>query len=314
MRPALKIAIVLCIVIVGGVAFWSNGMDERAGTLTERLGDRAAHVRERKTSVSASRKQEASVASVTTTSNLQDQFNSDEDLTPFVEKLHRQALKGDASSQYWLGLTLLKCGNLYDNVLHFGRSAKDVSEEEGASGRSESIPAHHQHLRIQCKRLNEAKNSKYGNAKDWIQTASEAGDPRAQSMQAAELMYQERLGNADSPGRPAARVLMLEALQSRDADVIAQMGGFVDDYLDQDGAQESRQALWSIAGCARGADCGPRMWWVRALCASDDQCQPNDSGIDLIRRKSGAKFPELEEEARKLNERIDAGEWDELGF
>jgi hypothetical protein len=107
---------------------------------------------------------------------------------------------------------------------------------------------------------------------------------------------------------------MLEALQSRDADVIAHMGPFIDDYLGQDTDQESRLWLWAIAGCARGADCGPRMWWVRVLCGSDEQCQPNDSGIDLIRRKMGVKFPDLEEEARKLNERIDAGEWDDLGF
>jgi hypothetical protein len=46
----------------------------------------------------------------------------------------------------------------------------------------------------------------------------------------------------------------------------------------------------------------------------DRKCQAYETAIDVIRRRGGAQMPEIEEEARGLNARIDAREWGELGL
>ena len=47
------------------------------------------------------------------------------------------------------------------------------------------------------------------------------------------------------------------------------------------------------------------------MCRLDSQCHPDDKIIDILRRGAGNDLEEIERRARELNEKIDAGTFDE---
>jgi len=53
---------------------------------------------------------------------------------------------------------------------------------------------------------------------------------------------------------------------------------------------------------------------VKWSCYGDTNCQPYETAIDLIRRATGNDFLEVEARARWINEKIDAGDWEAMGF
>jgi len=57
-----------------------------------------------------------------------------------------------------------------------------------------------------------------------------------------------------------------------------------------------------------------RLFPASAFCRYDPNCQPYESVADLFRRARGDDFPELEARARWISEKVDAGDWEALGF
>ena len=51
--------------------------------------------------------------------------------------------------------------------------------------------------------------------------------------------------------------------------------------------------------------------WMRIYCKIDGQCQPFETPVDVIRRKAGNDYHEIERRARELNEKLDAGTLEE---
>ncbi len=250
-------------------------------------------------------------------SNYYERFLASHDLWAFAQEMHGMALAGDDAAQYWLFRALLRCGSFYDGAFWAGaRSAQqpELSVDEAVRRENEKprIGASEVHrLHEQCARLRSVDAGAFGEARYWLRKASDSGYPLAQVWMARDLL--------ENPGDGAqavnrARDLTIAALRSGDADVIRQAESVATLLVQGESARERHQWVWTIAGCMRGAGCGPEADWVRAVCAQDRHCQPHEGGLDIVRRQTGPQYAELAELARELNQKIDAQEWDELGF
>jgi len=246
----------------------------------------------------------------------EEQFDTASDLASFANAMHKRALEGDDAAQYWLYRALQQCGPVYDSVFNFNPAAPDkpplrldealADEEANPHLGADEIREMHG----QCQQLRNVDLARYGSASAWLRKAARTGYPLAQVNLAAVLTA----GSDGAPNRAEARELLLAAVKSGDAEVILEAGAVAQMLAQGESERERHQWVWEVAGCQRGANCGPTAEWVRGLCAMDRNCQPHESGIDVIRRRVGAQMPEIEEEARELNARIDAREWGALGL
>lgn len=248
--------------------------------------------------------------------NYEDQFETATDLAPFAEQMHAQAKQNDDAAQYWLYRVLWQCGPRYDTVFVVDPALPDkpplsldealADEEANPRLGADEI----RKLHAQCAQLREADPERFGNPRTWLKKSASTGYPLAQVWRASEIA----VGFDTEGSRTEARELMIAAVKSGDAEVIRQTGAVAQALAQGESERERHQWVWEVAGCQRGADCGPTTSWVRSLCAEDRRCQPYETAIDLIRRRVGAQMPEIEEEARQLNARIDQKTWDQLGL
>jgi hypothetical protein len=240
-------------------------------------------------------------------------FQSSNDLLAFAQSMHKMAQEGDDAAQYWLFRALYRCGAYYDVAFEVdpsqpGRQPLALDQAMQKETKNPQIGSQEVlELSQQCKRLREGGTSQFGNAKEWLEKASKTGYPLAQIRMAYELVGGG--GQASS-----ARELAFAALRSRDPEVILQTEAVATLLSAGESAQERHKWVWTLAGCQRGADCGPNAEWVRRACVTDKRCEQYEGGLDIVRRQTGPQFAELEELARELNAKIDAQKWNELGF
>ena len=71
---------------------------------------------------------------------------------------------------------------------------------------------------------------------------------------------------------------------------------------------------WILAACRRGLDCSAQAKWVQSWCRDQENCEPNMTGEDLIRKRAGERFEAWETRAAEVNLAIDEKRWDDLGF
>jgi hypothetical protein len=250
------------------------------------------------------------------TNSYADQFDTAYDLLPFADAMHKRAVAGDDAAQYWLARVLERCGPIYDAVFEADGAQSDkpplrLDEAVAAEEANPSLGADEiREIHLQCAQLRGVDRARYGNASDWLNRAARSGYPLAQVRRAAELA----LGSGGAPNRADARELVRAAVKSGDPEVLRQTGAVAQLLAEGESARERHEWVWEVAACQRGANCGPTAEWVRSLCALDRKCQPYEAAVDVIRRRVGAQLPEIEEEARQLNARIDAQKWDELGL
>jgi hypothetical protein len=319
MRPLLKIAVVAFLIAVGYIIWWkvydagqrpvdtsqpgeSSGIAVSDGpkarkALTENPGAQPAPDR-------------------TDVTRYDEQFDTANDLAPFADAMHKRALAGDDAAQYWLYRVLLRCGPIYDAVFEVDPAQPDkpplrLDEAVAAEEANPGLGADEvREMHAQCQQLRGVDRTRYGDPANWLRRAAQSGYPLAQVRRAAELA----LGVDGPPNHAAARESMRAAVRSGDPEVLLQTGAVAQLLAEGESARERHEWVWEVAACQRGANCGPTTEWVRSLCALDKKCQPYETAMDVIRRRVGAQLPEIEEEARQLNARIDAREWGELGL
>jgi hypothetical protein len=168
-------------------------------------------------------------------------------------------------------------------------------------------------IQKRCQRLRSADVPPFGNSREWLEVATTANYPMAQASAALGQALQGHQADAEAArgARDEARRLALEALRSRDPNVIAQMGD-VAANLARDPAEARRQQwVWPLAACMRETDCGSMAEWRRLFCNIDTQCQPFETPVDVIRRQAGNDFDAVERRARELNDKLDAGTLEE---
>jgi hypothetical protein len=178
-----------------------------------------------------------------------------------------------------------------------------------------------------CHALNETKNPSWGTAAEWLARATDAGQPLAPLETARQIFLRPLVhgGSVSEVQTPAitqgtytdARSLVRAAVETRDPQAIFELGdlqGFLNSGEPE--GQLTRDAMtWRYVACLRGLDCGVNAEWHLQFCLWDPNCLPDETGVDYLRRIAPLmNVTDLDERARALNAKIDAGAWDELGL
>src|SRR5690349_23816567 len=241
------------------------------------------------------------------------------DYWDLAESLYVNARQGDAAAQYWLARALAYCESLYDwyFIVHLDDGAvrhRTLDEAQQLTATRPVFTADDiRDIQKRCHRLRSADAPPFGNSREWLEAATASNYPLAQASAALGQALQGHQADADAArgARDEARRLALEALRSRDPDVMVQMGD-VAANLARDPAEARRQQwVWPLAACLRQRDCESMAEWRRLFCHIDTQCQPFETAVDVIRRQAGNDYDAVERRARELNEKLDAGTLEE---
>ena len=247
----------------------------------------------------------------------QARLRASQDYFQFAAETYERAKQGDPSAQYYLSSALTYCESLYDwyFVVHESDGAvrhRTLDEAlQLTASRPVFTPDDVLDIQQRCQKLRKTQPPPFGTSREWLDAAIGADFPLAQASAALNLALQgyER-GDPDKAraARTAAREMALDALRTRDPQVMAQMGD-VAANLAMDNPAEARkvQWVWPLAACLREANCASMTEWIRLFCNIDTQCQPFETPLDIIRRQAGNDYDEVERRARELNQKIDAG-------
>jgi len=238
------------------------------------------------------------------------------DYLEYVRSLLGPARAGNHAAQFYIFRALDKCK--YEFSLYFGARIRRSLDEALRSAAEKGWPFDSEEVRRvhgRCSRLMESDAKEFGDRNEWLGLASDGKYPLAQVYYARYLSMEARKSDSDdAAGRETRKLLLAEALRSREPEVIFEVGNSSYVTVGLDGEAAWDEHAWVLAACLRGLDCTPRSDIARPLCLFDRACQPYESVPDIIRRGNETEFPAWEDEARRINEKIDAGDWAALGF
>lgn len=256
-------------------------------------------------------------------------FRASTDYRSFVLNALAAAQSGDRDAQYYVHAALAYCDETYK--FYFHPRGKLLSVDEAIAVRSDlpgpSMTEAIKRAYARCNGINEAKNPSWGTSGEWLAKATDAGQPLAQ-METAQKMFLRpltRAGVVSDSEDPAiahgtytdARSLVRAAIESKDPQVIFDMGD-LQGFLNHGEPNErlTKDAItWRYVACLRGLDCGVDAEWHLQFCLWDSNCLPQETGADYLRRIAPMmNVIDLDQRARGLNAKIDAGAWDELGL
>jgi hypothetical protein len=227
-----------------------------------------------------------------------------------------KAQGGDADAQYALYRLLFECDDGYRG--YFDHRNKRRSLDEALQIASTRGPAMNiddvNEIYQKCHRLKEGDSSRLGKAEDWLRKSADARNPTAQVVLAQKLFGEAVMGEtaADAAKRDEAKKLARDALRSKDPAVVWEVGDLTLLFSDDEKATHD-QWVWKVAACQRGYDCSHSAEWRKAYCRFDMNCQPYETGLDVIRRLTKSDYDQIEQEAKELNARLDADNFDDLG-
>jgi hypothetical protein len=242
-------------------------------------------------------------------------FTTAPDLWNFAEGLLQDAKAGDSDSQYYLAHTLHYCDSLYG--FYFIRGKERRTLDEGLQWASTRVGVSAEEARTvhsRCHELMSADDHPFGTAEQWLNAAAGAGQPLAQIDIASRLAIEAGVGGdlASVELRDDAKRLALDALRSKDAQVIFQFADVSRLFGGDPSKAAETEWAWRLAACHRGYDCGPNAEWLRIVCRLDYNCQPQDDGVQMIRRNFSQNFDVIESKAKELNAKLDANRFDLL--
>jgi len=228
-----------------------------------------------------------------------------------------KAQGGDADAQYALYRLLFECDDGYRGYFEHGKKRRSLDEAlQIASTRGPAMNIDDAtEIYQKCHRLKEGDSTRFGRTEDWLRKSADGRNPRAQIDLASELTGEAgESGSADDAAkRDEAKRLARDALASKDPAVIWVVGDLtllIRGNLDQ---PRHDQWIWKLAACQRGYDCSSTAEWRKAYCRFDVNCQPYETGLDIIRRYTKSDYDEIEQEAKDLNARLDANDFSDLG-
>lgn len=237
------------------------------------------------------------------------------------------ARAGNATAQFYLSKVLDYCTE--HNSLYFQRRGKSIGLDEGlqyAAQRHLPIDIA-QEVYDRCHEFVDRDASELGRATDWLAEATASGQPLAQAATATKLLMQESQHNfARAGGLPSAdneatvsdssgpRELLRAAVQSKDPEVLFGVGDALTLLDPAIADKNTTRFAWWLVACQRGFDCSANAEWVKNSCANAPQCASADGPSDLVQSLAGDKWPDVEQRAQQINEKLDRGQWGELGL
>jgi hypothetical protein len=178
-----------------------------------------------------------------------------------------------------------------------------------------------------CEALMARGTGETGSSEYWLEKASAAGVPAAQTRKALNELRDIHLQTVPWPDRPAlsatefderragARALVLSAVAAGDPGATWDAADAIYYLTGSASTADTEQWVWRMAGCIQGKDCAPGADWVVAMCQYDPAvCSPGESGTELIRRAwvqaSGQSDTSgLDERAQQLADRLNSGQF-----
>jgi hypothetical protein len=244
------------------------------------------------------------------------QFRAATDYLEFSRAMLTKARAGDLDAQFHLYEALEYCRSGYRTFFDRGQKRHTLDEAlrlaaNGPRGDAQEIPKIHS----RCQKLMESDVDELGEPEQWLQNAAQRKHPRAQAALAASLAARSPKLPAEQAARyqADARRLARESLASRDPAVIWEMASLSSVRADAASRNDLDSMAFARAACDRGLDCSagsePAAQWCRVV----PDCQPYESVQDLLLRSSVSPAA-LEARAKQINELIDAGDWQALGF
>ena len=240
-------------------------------------------------------------------------FKSSRDLWLFAETIYPAAMSGDPAAQYYLFRALKYCFEFERFYFLHDGGRKTLDEAmEWASTRPDTSAGEVLEMHGRCQRLLETPPP-FGDREEWLRRSQDGGFELA-ILEAARRRVlsagRTDLPAASADARKQARLLAVEALRSRDPEVIFGIGELAHLFSHDTSRDPQQSWVWLLAACKRGFDCGPNAEWHRYYCHYDWNCQPSDTGANLVRRANPETFDEIDRLADALNAKLDAGDFD----
>ena len=245
------------------------------------------------------------------------------DYLEFIRSLNEAAGNGDHAAQFHVFRAFDYCDDGYRGYFwsRHGQLTLDAALKRAAT----RFPFDTEEVRrvhARCHKLMQLDARELGERLEWLRLAAEGGYPLAQVVAAQRQWQAMTPSENDNAERvEERRRLVAKAIRSREPEVIWEIGNTPldferrdDDEMGEVAEYEVDHQAWWLAACARGLDCSPRSEIVSRLCRFDPGCQPYESVADILRRGNEAEFPEIEARARWISEKIEAGDWEALGF
>lgn len=255
--------------------------------------------------------------------DLAERLDSANDYYEFAKSVHATSRSGDPQSQFYLSEAISYCESGYRMYFERGTKVRTLDEAlQWASTRPATSPEEARLIYERCHRLKEQDRIReFGHSRDWLARSAAGGHPLAQVELATQLLNEAEQASFAGKRedfandlRTSAHQMIARAIKSREPAAIWKIGDMQRALSGSERDAESEQWVWRLAACKRGYECGPTAPWVKFACRFDVNCQPYESGIDLIRRFTSQDFYAVQERAEALDKRLDEGAWAELGL
>jgi hypothetical protein len=250
--------------------------------------------------------------------DLRTEFRHARNYAQFVRRLAGADAAGDPIAEYLTARALKYCSD----TAHLGfRNANGSLRMRGeVEARYEKFPAGVQQQMLEtfdrCRELWTDPNwaQAAGAWADWLDKASAAGYPPAQSLRAdvtRDALVMHEAGKAQSgdiivPPAGPARDLALRAVLTGDPDSIFEMMNWIDGTKHSQEDSGDLLMAWRLLSCQRGQDdCGPDSEWLRTICIGNAMCAEGDSVRDSLKQMLGVRFEEVQKLATEIGVAID---------
>lgn len=252
------------------------------------------------------------------------------DYLAFARRVLPSARAGDPDAQYYLSRALEFCEDV--DRSYFSRHGQRLGLDQAMQYAAQV------HRRIEavqiaydrCHELSKHDASEFGTAQQWLASATKAGQPVAESTTALKLLVQGILQqyaraagavptaiSIHDPSTVVAdpQALLYKAVQSREPEVLYDIGQSYPMLHPNDPDRMIVQDAWMLLACERGLDCTAGSELLNFICYDGESaCNSASSPDDYVRSGAGNKWPEVQERASEIGSELDQGEWEKLGL
>lgn len=250
------------------------------------------------------------------------------DYLSFARRVLPSARAGDPDAQYYLSRALEFCEDV--DRSYFSRHGQQLGLDQAIQY---AAKVHRRVEAVQvaydrCHELSEHDASEFGTAQQWLASATEAGQPVAESATALKLLVQGTLQQyARGAGAVSASIhdpstvaadpgaLLYKAVQNMEPEVLYDIGESYPMLHPDDPDRVVVQDAWKLLACERGLDCTASSELLNFICYDwDPACSSANSPDDYIRSVAGSKWPEVQQRASEIGSELDQGQWTKLGL
>lgn len=249
-------------------------------------------------------------------------FSASHNYLDFVRATIGAARSGNPDAQYYLGKAIRLCD---ESRPTFRFNSQEISLDEAlnrySTGRTSARKIKLIYERCHDLEAVGDREKQFGNPGDWIKSASDQGQPVAESDQALKgfVAIQKSAVSSAGPsdfnaltkngGDP--RALFLAAVQTKDPEALFIVGE-AQGYLNNFGGDTTKNQLaWWLVACQRGLPCDSNSEFQLDVALNDGLLEEL-SGPDLICAMAGKDCQDVERRAQEINEKLNAGAWSEL--